>query len=113
MSFLGNVTTVTLTASGQRILIDVEGVFGTTSPSGASQLNVGACWQQTTGYNAIPVKQLRGLSTAAAGRFAYSVTGIATNLVAGSYYVGLCASAASPNAWNDNGDVSVTALVLR
>jgi len=113
LTFIGTVATVTLSSSTQRILIEAQGVFGTTSSTGASLLTVGTCWRQMNGYNTLPVTQLRGLSIPVAGRTAYAVTGIARNLVAGSYYVGLCASAASPAQWDDNGEVSVTALVLR
>jgi hypothetical protein len=113
LNFVGNVATVTLTAATQRIFIQAQGVFGTTSTTGASQLNIGVCWKQTTGFNVVAVNQLRGLSIPAAGRSAYSVTGIATNLVVGSYYVGLCGSSTASTQWNDNGETSVTALVLR
>jgi hypothetical protein len=113
LNFVGNIVTVTLTASTQRILIQAQGVFGTTSTTGASQLNVGVCWKQTTGYNTIPVTQLRGLSVPAGGRSAFSVTGLATPGSAASFYVGLCASAAAPAQWDNNGETSVTALVLR
>jgi hypothetical protein len=111
MNFVGPVATVTLTASTQRILIQAQGVFGSTT--GASQLNVGVCWKQTTGFNTIAVTQLRGLSVPAGGRSAFSVAGMTTPGSAASYYVGLCASATTPAQWDTNGDTSVTALVLR
>lgn len=114
MNFVGNVATVTLGAATQRIMIQAQGVFGTNLSTGASQLTVGVCWKQTTGFNTIPVTQLRNLSIPAAGRSAYSITGIVGNLVQNSsYYVGLCASAATPTQWNDNGETSVTAIVLK
>lgn len=113
IGFVGSPITVSLTASSQRILIQAQGVFGTNSSTGASQLNLATCWQQTNGFNAIPVTQLRGLSVPAASRSAFSLTGIAQGLIAGSYYVGLCATAPAGHQWNDNGEVSVTALVLR
>jgi hypothetical protein len=113
LNFVGNVATVTLTAATQRILIQAQGVFGTTSATGASQLNVGVCWKQITGFNVLPAAQLRGLSIPAPGRSAYSVTGIVSPGVAASYHVGLCAATVTPSAWNDNGENSVTALVLR
>lgn len=111
-AFVGGPATVTLTASTERILIQAQGVFGTTLSTGASLLNLAACWQQTNGV-VVVVRQLRGLSTSVAARNAYSVAGLATNLVAGTYNVGLCASSPLASQWNDNGDVVVTAMVLR
>lgn len=113
-NFVGNTyAPIQVSVTGQRVVVQAQVAFGTSLANGASDLNLAICYKNGTAYP-IPylTAQLQALRMTSAGRNAYALSGIMTLPVA-SYTVGLCAMSTAGAGWDSNGQVLVTAFVIR
>jgi len=111
MAFLSPAVLVSVTKSGQRVLVNASRVFGSTD--GADSLALYICW--ASGSSA-PIKVsttgLSDLSVQPNTRIPFSLSAIVSGFQPGAtYQVGLCGTAANAN-WNNNGAGYTTTIVF-
>jgi len=110
LQFLSPTVTVSY-ATSQKIIIMSTVSLGTTTAGGANGLDIYPCYKLSTATSPITIGGgMFGLQTVQNTRLNFSVSGVATGLVAGTYQVGLCGSATSAN-WTNNEYGYTTAIV--
>jgi hypothetical protein len=108
-SFIGPTLDVPVTA-GQKLILTVSKIMGTTLAGGADGLTLYPCSQPAAGGSLIFYGGgLVGLTAPPNSRNLYGVNTVITGLNTGTYTVGMCGGVPIPGVWNnnDNGYISV------
>jgi len=106
--------TVTVTGPTQKVVMFTEQAFGSIVAGGAGGLNIYPCYRSTVaGSTTFTIGGgMFGLTAVQNSRHVYSVSGMVTNLIAGTYQVGMCGNSSVPATWNNNEWGYTTAMVL-
>ena len=106
--------TVAVTGPTQKVVMVAEQAFGSFAAGGANSLNIYPCSRNTiAGSTTNPMGGgMFGLTAAQNSRHVYSVSGMFTNLTAGTYQVGMCGNSGNFANWNNNEWGYTTAMVL-
>jgi hypothetical protein len=114
-TFVTDPVTVTI-AAGDRIHVTASRALGTSSPGGATNLELSIGYRNVAGGTAQSFGSPSGGLTSAMGiRNLFSVNGVITDLPAGTYEVGMVGriTPGAAGSWNNNSNGSVSTLVVR
>jgi len=109
--FLSPPLSISVTKAGQRVLVNVSRVLGSTD--GADLLTLYICWANGSSTPAkVHTTGMSDLSVPPNTRIPFALSAIVSGFQLGAtYQVGLCGTAGSAN-WNSNGVGYTTAIVF-
>jgi hypothetical protein len=115
LAFVTDPVTVTISA-GDRIHVTASRALGASSAGGATNLELGVGYRNVAGGSVQAFEAVSsGLSSAANIRSLFAVTGVISDLPAGTYEVGMVGriTPGAVGSWNNNSNGSVSVLVVR
>ena len=111
-SFVGSTTPGLALAAGQKVLVSVTAMLGTTAASDTFNFSPGYTFNGGAVTETSPVNYMVGIATTAGGRQSYSVTHVFTVPATGTYVFGFAILNNGANSLNNNDWMSVSVLAF-
>lgn len=112
LDFISPTATVTITSTSQKVHWVATKALGSTSVSGAANLNIYAGYKLTTGTVTAVGGGILGLRCASNTRQTYTISGYVTGLTPGTYVFGMLGNSSDTANWNSHEFGYVTILVF-
>ena len=113
LGFLAPTASVTISASGQKVLVDSAKAMGGSTGSGPSALYLSICYKLSTGsITAVSTTYLGPLGNSKGPVVPYGLNAIIDGLATGTYDVGLCGYSSSYTTWDLNYNGYTSAFVF-